>query len=364
VTSVASQPTVLITGGTGLTGSAIVEAMSGVKIVSLTRHGAAGWTRQSARGCASAAGLLPGLSAHTVPAARESAHVVHIAGDVTQPLLGLDEGAYEQLARSVDVVLHVAGVSDYTMSKRATHDVNVQGTRHVIAFADRARLPLYHVSTGYVQAKGRTLSGRWGAGVYFESKRQAEQLLERSTTLQAVVRPSIVFGDSRTGWSPSFQGFHRLVGLMLENRLPLLPFDPDVRADFLPRDVIGRTIAELLRTGFCGEFWLTAGPAALSFGRVVELLMSYGEALGLELHPPRFASEEMLERLLKPAGGAALARRVDLLSALTSHFASAPELPSSLPTTALGSLEDALIKGAWYWVYRRANAPAAGAVRA
>jgi nucleoside-diphosphate-sugar epimerase len=354
VTGADPQPTILITGATGLTGSAIVEAMRGVRIVSLTRHGAAGWTHGSARHGMSAAGLLPGRLGHTVPAAAGDAVVEHVVGDVTQPLLGLRRSESERLAASVDVVLHAAGASDYTTPRRAIRDVNVEGTRRVVAFANSAALPLYHLSTGYIHAQGRTLNGHWGAGSYFDSKREAERVLEHSSTLRAIVRPSIVFGDSHSGWSPSFQGFHRVIGLMLENRLPLLPFAPEVRADFLPRDVIGARIAELVLGDFRGELWLTAGAGALSFGRIVELLMDYGAASGLELQPPRFVAEEMLERLLKPAGGAALARRLDLLVALTSHFSSTPELPSSLADQEKGDLEDALVKGARHWMLRHA----------
>lgn len=357
--SASSQPTVLVTGATGLTGSAVVEAMSGVKIVSLSRHGAEGWTRGGTHRGASAACLLSGARGHIVPAADERGDVTHIVGDVTKPLLGLDESGYEQLATGVDVVVHAAGVSDYTAPKHATLDANVEGTRQVSAFADRAGLPLYHLSTGYVHARGGALNGRWGAGVYFDSKRQAEQLLERSSALKAIVRPSIVFGDSRTGWSPSFQGLHKIIGMLLEDRLPLLPFGPDVRADFLPRNVVGRAIAELVRTGFGGEFWLTAGDRALSFGRIVELLVDYGRSLGLELHPPRFVGQEMLDRLLKPAGGRALARRIDLLSALTSHFSSTSVLPSSLSCPEQGDLEDVLVKGTRFWLQHHAIAPAA-----
>lgn len=352
----------LVTGATGLVGSAIVEAMADIDVVSLTRHGAAGWGAGPSVRSASASSLLPHLHGHVVPAVDGHNHAVHVTGDVTRPLFGLDKDEYERLAASVDLVVHAAGVSDFTMPKAATEELNVAGTRHVAAFAERAGLPLYHVSTGYVHAQGTSLNGRWGAGVYVDSKRRAEGLLEDSSVLEAVVRPSIVFSDSRTGWSPSFQGLHRVIGMMLEDKIPLLPFEPDVRVDFLPRDVVGRTVAALVRTSYSGEFWLTAGSSALEFGRVVELLMGYGERLQLELHPPRFVSQEMIERLLKPAGGKAVARRIDLLVALTSHFSSSPELPSSLADSEKGDLEDALMKGARYWAQRQGMAPSVEAI--
>ncbi len=352
------KPTVLVTGGTGLVGSAIIEAMSDMTVVSLSRHGAAGWRGRSTQSGASASSLLPALHGHVVPLAGERDGLSHIAGDVTQPLLGLGKRGYEDLGASVDLIVHAAGVSDFTTPKDATNALNIGGTREILAFSERAGRPLYHVSTGYVQSQGTTLNGRWGAGVYIDSKQRAEQLLEDSAVLAAIIRPSIVFSDSQTGWSPSFQGLHRIIGMTLEDKIPLLPFPAEVRLDFLPRDVIGHTTADLVRRGFTGEFWLTAGAAALTFGRIIELLMEYGETLGLALHPPRFVTQEMIDRLLKPAGGKAVARRIDLLVALTSHFSSAPELPSSLPDAEKGDLEDAFLKGARYWAQENDYTPA------
>jgi thioester reductase-like protein len=350
--------TVLVTGGTGLVGDAVVAALEGVAVISLTRHGSAGW-ETGPRASRSAAGLLPERHAHVVSARGASGDAVHVQGDVTRPRLGLDPANYAELAERVDLVVHSAGVSDFTTPRRATDALNVEGTRHVAAFAEDARAPLYHVSTGYVNADGTSVNGRWGAEVYIASKRESERIARESDALAAIVRPSIVWADSRTGASPSFQGLHRLIGMMLQNRMPLLPFGPEVRVDFLPRDVIGGVIARLAVTGFEGEFWLTAGPAALPFGRIVEILLDYGRGLGLEMHPPRFVDRDMIERLIKPAGGEAVARRVDLLLALSSHFESQELLPTSLTPDEVPDLEQALRLGAEYWGERNGVAPAA-----
>jgi nucleoside-diphosphate-sugar epimerase len=357
------RPTVLVTGGTGLVGSAIVAAMDDFRVVSLSRHGAAGWEGVAARG-SSASSLLPALHGHVVPLADGRDGVTHVVGDVTRPLLGLDRRDYEELGASVDLIVHAAGVSDFTTPRDVTDALNVTGTREVLALAERAGLPLFHISTGYVQSQGTTLNDRWGAGIYIDSKQQAERVVGDSDALAAIIRPSIVFSDSRTGESPSFQGLHRIIGMTLEDKMPLLPFPADVHLDFLPRDVVGGTTAELVRGGFRGEYWLTAGSAALTFGRIVELLIDYGATLGLDLHPPRFVSEEMIERLLKPAGGRSVARRIDLLVALTSHFSSAPELPSSLPDADKGDLEECFMSAARHWATEHGYAAApAGAGR-
>jgi nucleoside-diphosphate-sugar epimerase len=330
--------TIIVTGGTGLVGRSIVDALDGDAVVSLSRGGA------DRRATAAASRLLGGAHGHRV-----ADGPAHVRADVTRPRLGLARDEYAALAESSTAIVHCAGITDFTTPKPAVDAVNVEGTRHVIALARDAGAPLYHVSTAYVEADATAVNGRWGAGVYLASKRAAEQLVQESGLPKAIVRPSIVFGDSRTGDSPSFQGLHRLVGMMLREELPLLPFAPATRVDFLPRDVVGAVTARLVRGGFRGDFWLASGTHALTFERVVELVLEHARRHGRELRPPRFVERELLERLLKPVGGAAIARRIDVLLAVTSHFASRPLLPSSLAPAERPDLESAFLRGVDHW---------------
>lgn len=339
--------TVLITGGTGLVGSAVAEALEGTRVLALTRHGASGWAPDGVRGGRSASSILPADQGHVVRG-YDAPHITHVRGNVTRSQLGLSDDAYRELAERVDVVVHAAGVTDFTTPHAVTNAVNVTGTRHVAAFAERAQAPLYHVSTGYVNTEGSSVRGRFGVQIYLQSKREAESIAMRCGTFAALVRPSIVFGHSADGSTASFQGLHRLIGMMLENRMPLLPFGADTRVDFLPRDVVGRVTARLVREGFRGEFWLTAGADALTFGRVVDLTRSFAASCGREMDAPRFVTRDMIERLIKPAGGAAVARRIDLLLALTSHMVEEP-LPSTLEAGDRVDLVTTLWRGTTFW---------------
>jgi nucleoside-diphosphate-sugar epimerase len=340
------MPCVLVTGATGLVGRAVVEALGDMSVVALTRHGQTGWSDGMRHGGRPVSALLS-AGAHAV-GAYDDRHVTHLTGDVTQPRLGLSRAAYDDLASRVELVIHAAGVSDYTTPRVVTDAVNVEGTGRVTRFAERANAPLYHVSTGYVRAEGSSVRGRFGAQVYLSSKRRAEQIAAACGTIAAIVRPSVVFGHSVDGSTTSFQGLHRLVGMILRGEMPLLPFPAETRVDFLPRDVVGRTIARLARERFAGEHWLTAGDAAPPFGRVVELLLGFAARRGRTVEPPRFVSRDMIDRLVRPAGGPAIARRVDLLLALTSHLGAEP-LPSSLTPVDPAGLEDTLLRGAAYW---------------
>lgn len=346
---------ILVTGATGLVGRAVVEALTGVGVVALTRHGAAGWSDGAAHAARSASALLASGTSHVV-AASEADGVKHVRGDVTQPLLGLGADRYAELAAQVDMVVHAAGVTDYTMPREVVDVVNVTGTRHVARFAEDAAAPLYHVSTGYVRAQGTSVRGRFGAQVYLDSKRAAEQVARECATLAAIVRPSVVLGHSRDGSSASFQGLHRLLGLMLREELPLLPFPPETRVDYLPCDLVGRAIAGCATSGRCGEEWVTAGRRAPTFGRVVELTCAFAAAHGRQLEPPRFVSRDMIERLLRPLGGRALERRLDLLLALSSHLVAEP-LPSTLGDEPQLDVEDVLWRSLDYWAERTGWAP-------
>jgi len=84
---------------------------------------------------------------------------------------------------------------------------------------------------------------------------------------------------------------------------------------------------------------------------------------GRELEPPRFVTQEMIDRLLRPMGGAALARRLDLLLALSSHLTAEP-LPCSLRDAGEPELERVLLRTMAHWAQRTGWAPSRDAVPA
>jgi len=75
-------------------------------------------------------------------------HVVE--GDVSEPQLGLADDIAEQLAASIDLVLHCAGLVDFDPDIRDALLSNVDGPLNVAAFAARADAPMIHVSTCFV----------------------------------------------------------------------------------------------------------------------------------------------------------------------------------------------------------------------
>jgi len=74
-----------------------------------------------------------------------------VAGDVSEPGLGLAPDVAERLARDVDIVLHFAGLVDFNPDLRDAASSNVDGAMHVADFVERTdHAKLLHVSTCYV----------------------------------------------------------------------------------------------------------------------------------------------------------------------------------------------------------------------
>ena len=107
-----------------------------------------------------------------------------VEGDVSEPKLGLDSATHDRLAKSLDVVVNSAGLTDFNPDLRDALSSNVNSTLHLVDFlraSDHAAL--MHLSTCYVVGKrdGRVqeeLSENYNpAGdTRFDSEREIESL--------------------------------------------------------------------------------------------------------------------------------------------------------------------------------------------
>lgn len=213
--------------------------------------------------------------------AADAARVVVHAGDVTQPDLGL--GAERSaLAARIDEVFHAAASTRFDLAIEETRRQNVEGTRHVIAFAAEARdagglRRLHHVSTAYVEPDA---SGQH-RNAYEQSKWEAERALKGSRVPFTCYRPSIVMGDSRTGRTPHFRVLYEPIRWVAMGQLTALPVRPEIRLDVVPVDyVCDALVAIAARDDSLGRTYrLTAGPErSISIRELVELTAQIGNA--------------------------------------------------------------------------------------
>src|SRR5207253_8313112 len=113
---------------------------------------------------------------------------------------------------------HAAAPLSFARPTDEARAINVHGTQRMLDLADRIAARrglrrLVHVSTAYVAGRHRGLfaetdlwTGQEFRNSYERSKAEAEELVRRRGDRfpAVVVRPSIVVGDSATGWTPAF----------------------------------------------------------------------------------------------------------------------------------------------------------------
>jgi thioester reductase-like protein len=140
--------------------------------------------------------------------------------DIGEPLLGLDDVGIDWVTRNCDGILHNAASVSFDANEKTgePYRSNVEGTRNVLELARSCRIrEFHHVSTAYVCGlrSGRVLEdeldvGQQSGNAYEKSKIEAEKLVRAASFLDkpTVYRPSIIIGDSETGYTTTFHGFY------------------------------------------------------------------------------------------------------------------------------------------------------------
>jgi len=214
-----------------------------------------------------------------------------VAGDLTRPGLGLRQSQRTALAEEVGSVLHCAASIAFDLPLEEARQINVEGTREVIGFAREAkalgRLDRFlHVSTAYVSGthsgtfrERQLIAGQQFRNTYEQTKWEAEQIIAGAHDLQpAVARPSIVMGESDSGWTPAFNVLYWPLRAFSRGLFDTVPALPEGRVDVVPVDYVADAIVHLLDRSESGVFNLVAGREAPT---VAELITLGAERFGI-----------------------------------------------------------------------------------
>ncbi|KAM6482993.1 non-ribosomal peptide synthetase [Trichoderma sp. SZMC 28011] len=112
-----------------------------------------------------------------------------VAGDFSQPMLGLETSAYNNLVDQTDVIYHLGAHVDYTQPYSGHVDANVRGTYHLLKFAIDGHLkPFHYISS--ISAFGPT-------GLMKE-----DGLLEEDQSLEPYLEPALQYdnGYGQSQW--------------------------------------------------------------------------------------------------------------------------------------------------------------------
>jgi NAD(P)-dependent dehydrogenase (short-subunit alcohol dehydrogenase family) len=270
-----------VTGATGFIGRFLVERLlaRGGTVFALVRPG----SRERLDALRSRWGAGP----HRVLA---------VEGDLASPGLGVAEERLGELRGRVHHLFHLAAIYDMAASEESLFAANVEGTRHVLGFADAVAAGcVHHVSS--VAAAGR-YPGVFREDMfeeaedfrdpYSESKHESEALVRRECRRPwRVYRPGVVVGHSRTGEMDKVDGPYYFFKLLQRLRGSLPPWTPLVgieggQANLVPVDFVAAALD-----------WIAHQPGldARAFHLVDPQPRSAGEAMNVfarAAHAPEF----------------------------------------------------------------------------
>lgn len=197
-----------------------------------------------------------------------------LVGDVTVGDLGLTGGLPD-----VDAVIHCAASIDFSLPLEEARAINVEGTRRVVELVRAADVKRFvHVSTAYVAG---TTSGRFGEdqldigqafrNTYEQTKRESEEIVATSGLGAAIARPSIVVGESTSGWTPVFNVLYWPLRAFQRGLFDEVPVLLEARVDVVPVDYVADGIVALLDRTETGVFNLVASEQAVTVTELVEL---------------------------------------------------------------------------------------------
>ena len=272
---------VLITGGTGFLGMELVARLlsddEGPDVFLLVRD-------------RSRVDVMLASLYEEVPAS--AARLRPVTGDLTADGLGLSARDRTRLRGAVGRVVHCAASIRFDLPLAEARDINVMGTHRVLGLA--GTLPglerLVHVSTAYVAGRSGGVfaetdldRGQPFRNTYEQTKWEAEALVASSGLPAAVVRPSIVVGESGSGWTPAFNVLYWPLQAFARGLVDVLPADPEGIVDVVGADHVTDVLhAAAFAPGASGTYAAVAGHAAPSVGELLDLA-----ARLLDRPPPR-----------------------------------------------------------------------------
>lgn len=201
---------------------------------------------------------------------KKEKNIAAVEGDTTERLFGLSQDSYKKITDSTDIIVHNAACTALETDWKVLEAVNIGGTREAIEFASRTRSKsLMHVSSAYVAGErsgvvyeGELLLTEGFRNGYERSKAVAENEVREAAASGRIrfltVRPSIIVGDSQSGYMCPNHHFFDLIFRLLTIRRMIqnktgdfrfrIPGDPNATKNFVPVDHVSGLMCLLIET--------------------------------------------------------------------------------------------------------------------
>jgi long-chain acyl-CoA synthetase len=183
---------------------------------------------------------------------------IHVSnGDIAQKDLGLEKNEYKNLVRTVTHVIHTAADWRLKASLEELQKVNVHGTKNVLKLAqlaheDHGLERFSHLSTAYV-AGGKmgtvsenSLTSECGfLSNYEKTKFESEVEVRKSSFDVSIFRPSMIVGDSSTGYIKTFNTVYVPLRLYLSGKLNVIPVSKSMKINLVPVDYVADAVLDM-----------------------------------------------------------------------------------------------------------------------
>ncbi|HYD96067.1 MAG TPA: SDR family oxidoreductase [Noviherbaspirillum sp.] len=227
-----------VTGATGFIGKRLVKkllARKGSIVYFLIREGSKD--------------KIPGLIEYWgAPKSR----VIPVYGDLAASRLGVSKEEIKGLSKNIDHFFHLAAIYDLKADPQSQMEVNIEGTRNAVAFANAVGARCFHhvssiAAAGLFEGIFREDMFEEAENLdhpYFASKHESEKVVRKECKgAFRVYRPGMVVGDSKTGEMDKIDGPYYFFKLIQRIRQILPPWMPTIgieggRVNIVPVDYV------------------------------------------------------------------------------------------------------------------------------
>jgi NAD(P)-dependent dehydrogenase (short-subunit alcohol dehydrogenase family) len=224
----------------------------------------------------------------------DEGRIVPVTGDLSKPGLGV-----EGFDQKIDHLFHLAAMYDVEADEEASERANVEGTKHVIEFANSHEVGRFHHTSSIAVAgnyEGVFQEDMFDEGQklphhYHRTKYESERLVREGVEAKTIVyRPGIVVGHSETGEMDKIDGPYYFFKLLQKLRHALPEWFPLAgpeggQTNIVPVDFVARAmdhIAHLPDGDLPGDTFHLVDPEPMSVGGA---LNEFAKAA----HAPQFA---------------------------------------------------------------------------
>jgi thioester reductase-like protein len=280
---------IFITGATGFVGAYLLEELlinTSAQIFCLTR--AADLENAQQR-------IQENLEINCLWQEKFSSRIIPVIGDLSQPLLGIEEKKFQELSSIIDTIYHNGAQVNAFFPYEKLKASNVSGTHEVIRLASSKFIkPVFYVSTLAVFFSSEFLTqipvtedqlpvlSESLKGGYKQSKCVAERLLSTAGARGlpvCIFRTSRIMGDSKNGIISNLKDLlcYMITACIKIKKYPAL----EQKINFVPVDYISKSIYALSKQLPWGKTFHLLNSHSISWKNLFLLI----ESLGYPLQP-------------------------------------------------------------------------------